>query len=119
MKILLVEDHAALGPITRSLLQAKFQHEVQLVASGEEALEAADQLRPDLVLTDLNLPDIDGYELTRRLRQRPAFADTIIVAISGLGNFIDAARAKDADIDACFTKPMDFSLLTSVKRRGE
>lgn len=116
MKILLVEDHPGLAEISCRLLRDLYGHEVRLAPTGGEALAAAGAEVPDLVLIDLNLPDMNGYEIARRLRQDPAFDRTVLVAVSGFGNVVDDDRAKEVGIDAHFRKPMDFDVLDQLKR---
>lgn len=116
MKILLVEDHAAVADISCSLLREVHEHEVVHAASGAAALAVMEQTRPDLVLLDINLPDISGYEVATRLRRDPQWQSTILVALTGFGNNVDPSRAKAAGIDAHFRKPMNFELLTTIKR---
>ena len=76
--------------------------------NGLQALERAFDLRPDAILTDLNIPGIDGYELTRRLRSDERTRDIPILAITGYAPFTqDPARADRAGCDAVLAKPCD------------
>ena len=117
MRILLVEDHPAVAEMSVSLLTIGFGHEVEHVWSGAEALEAAQRIKPDLILIDIGLPGIDGYEVARRLREQERFAATPLVALTGYAQYEDRQRAFDAGFDAHFAKPMDFSDLTNIQRR--
>ncbi len=116
MKILLVEDHPALAEISCRLLRELHGHEVRMAATGAGALAAAREETPDLVLIDLNLPDMNGYEIARQLRQDPAFERTVLVAVTGFGSVVDPDHAREAGIDAHFRKPMDFDVLDELKR---
>ena len=116
MKILLVEDHAALADITCSLLREVYGHEVAHAESGAAALEAMETIEPDLVLLDVNLPDFNGYEVARRLRRDPRWQSTILVAVTGFGSDVDFTLAQASGIDAHFRKPMDFDLLPTIQR---
>jgi CheY-like chemotaxis protein len=116
MKILLVEDHPGVAEISCRILRDLHGHEVELAMTGKAALEAANAAVPDLVLIDLNLPDISGYEVARRLRTDTAFDHTVLVAVTGFGSFVDDDHAKKMGIDAHFRKPMDFDLLEDLKR---
>jgi CheY-like chemotaxis protein len=74
--------------------------------NGLQALERALDVRPDVVVTDLNIPGIDGFELTRRLRQDPRVSDVPILAVTGYAAFAsDPARARRAGCDAVLPKP--------------
>lgn len=117
MKILLVEDHPGLAEISCRLLRDLYGHEVEVAATGAEALAAAGAAVPDLVLIDLNLPDMSGYDIARGLRQDPGFDRTLLVAVTGFGNVVDEERAAAAGLDAHFRKPMDFDVLDQLKRR--
>lgn len=116
MKILLVEDHVAVATISCNLLRELHDHEVKHAADGAAALAAMEQFRPDVVLLDLNLPDMSGYEVAVRIRQRAEWQSTILVALTAFGNEIDTRMAARAGIDAHFRKPMNFELLTTLKR---
>lgn len=116
MRILLVEDHAAVADISCSLLREVHEHEVAHVGTGAAALAAIDKFRPDLVLLDLNLPDTSGYEVARQLRRAPRYDETLLVALTGFGNDVDPVRAREVGFDAHFRKPMDFAVLPSITR---
>jgi two-component system, cell cycle response regulator DivK len=74
--------------------------------NGLQALERALERRPDVVVTDLNIPGIDGFELTRRLRQDSRVSDVPILAVTGYAAFAsDPARARRAGCDAVLPKP--------------
>lgn len=116
MKILLVEDHPGLAEISCRLLRDLHGHDVHLAPTGAQALEAASAEVPDLVLIDLNLPDMSGYDIARQLRKDPSFDRTVLVAVTGFGNIVDPEFAKEVGIDAHFRKPMDFEVLEELKR---
>lgn len=116
MKILLVEDHADLADMSCRLLREVYGHEVQLAATGAKALEAANDDVPDLVLLDINLPDMSGFEVARKLRSHPGFDHTSLIAVTGFGAFIDENGAEEIGLDGFFRKPMDFELLEQLKR---
>src|SRR5215212_7349989 len=75
--------------------------------NGLQALERAFDLLPDAVLTDLNIPGIDGYELTKRLKNDPRTRAIPILAVTGYAPFQDPLRADRAGCDAIFAKPCD------------
>ena len=81
---------------------------VEQAHNGLQALERAFDLLPDAILTDLNIPGIDGYELTRRLKSDPRTASLPILAVTGYAPFAqDPARADRAGCDAILAKPCD------------
>lgn len=103
--VLLVEDDPA-GRVMYAdwLGQAGFR--VEQAHNGLQALERAFDLTPDAVVTDLNIPGIDGYELTRRLKGDPRTSGIPIVAVTGYGPFTqDPSRADRAGCDAIIPKP--------------
>lgn len=75
--------------------------------NAEEALRLLEQLEPDLILMDLQLPDIDGLTLTRRLKQDPKHRQTPIVAVTASAMKGDEEKARAAGIDGYMTKPLD------------
>src|SRR3954469_12415767 len=99
--ILVIEDEPALQKFLRVTLENQ-QYRVTVAARGEEGLRHASVGQPDLVILDLGLPDIDGIEVTRRLRQWTA---TPIIVISARGREQDKVAALDAGADDYLTKP--------------
>ncbi len=111
-RILVIEDHAD-GRESLAASLVMHGHEVVTAASGQEGIEAAMSFAPDVVLLDIGLPDIDGYEVARRLRdklERPAR----LVALTGYGQPEDRARAKEAGFDAHLVKPIEPARLVQV-----
>ena len=91
---------------------------VEQAHNGLQALERAFDLRPDAILTDLNIPGIDGYELTRRLRSDERTRDIPILAVTGYAPFTqDPARADRAGCDAVLSKPCDPAALIRTLAR--
>jgi CheY-like chemotaxis protein len=119
VKILVVEDHRDVAEMTMLVLEQRFGFEALWAATGAEAIEAARQSEPDLMLIDINLPDISGYELVRELRADPRFAKTTMIALSGFSEASDRAAALDAGFNAFYTKPMDLGVLESEHARAQ
>lgn len=117
-RILIVEDHADTAEGLAEVLAA-WGYEPHIAGDGRQALALASALQPDVVISDLGLPDIDGIELGRRLRLLPAGRGTVLVAVSG-SNRDDAS---DSPFDHRFVKPVDLAalerLLESASRRNE
>ncbi|MCR5868553.1 ATP-binding protein [Aquincola sp. J276] len=104
--ILVVEDNEDGRELLVALLE-EFGHAVRAAADGPQALALARQAAPWLVLLDIGLPGMDGYEVARRLRQEAGLAHTTIVAVTGWGAPQDRERTAAAGFDAHFTKPFD------------
>jgi two-component system cell cycle response regulator DivK len=112
MKIMIVDDEVDQRMLMQCLLD-EWGHDVQAASNGKEALELACRHRPDVVIMDLNMPVMNGFEAARRLRGLPQLVQIHMIAISGyLHNnqeWIDRAIA--AGCNTCFGKPADLKLL--------
>ncbi len=112
-RVLLVDD----DPVILRLLEINFRlegFETSSALRGEAALEAADQDPPDAVVLDVMLPDLDGLEVYRRLRERPALARTPIIFLSARGK--DESLPPGATDVAYMTKPFDPAKLVATVR---
>jgi CheY-like chemotaxis protein len=87
---------------------------VRLAHDGPGALAAAEASPPDLILLDIGLPGMDGYEVARRLRARPDTRDAVLVAVTGYGREEDRARSRQAGFDHHLVKPLEFAALQQV-----
>jgi CheY-like chemotaxis protein len=105
-RVLVVDDNED-SARTLGVLMASHGHEVQHCVSARAALELAEKQLPDVAFLDLNMPEMDGYELARRLRAQPGGSLVRIVAVTGMGRETDVARTRDAGFDAHLTKPAD------------
>ena len=103
-RILVVEDHEDNRRILRDML-TNAGYEVIEVENGEEAIRAASAHRPDLILMDIQLPVIDGYETTRRLKADPAVRAIPVIVITSYALSGDEAKARVAGCDDYVTKP--------------
>ena len=93
--------------------------EVEVTFSGAAAVEKVDGFRPQIVLLDIGMPGIDGYETARRLRAGRSGPEMLIVALTGWGQKEDKQRALDAGFDEHLTKPMDPAALEAVLQRRQ
>lgn len=109
-RILIVDDHVDAGETMGMLLRAA-GHEVRVVNRGDDALDEAPRFRPDVVLLDIGLPGMDGYEVARRLRQRFPAEPVLLVALSGYGQDEHRRQAREAGFDHFFTKPVSVKVL--------
>src|SRR5947207_2742364 len=89
-------------------------HEVHCAHDGEEAVALERKHNPDIVLLDIGLPKIDGYEVARRIRARRGSNSVKIVAITGWGQEEDVRRSQEAGFDAHVTKPIDYPVLLEL-----
>jgi CheY-like chemotaxis protein len=112
-RILIVDDNADSANSLAQVLGLD-GHVAEPVYSGAEALQWAVAFKPEVVLLDLGLPDIDGYEVARRLRAQPDFANVRIVALTGYGQSEDLRRTREAGFDHHLTKPLDFGALARL-----
>jgi len=111
MKILLVEDNE----MNRDMLSRRLQrrgHEVLIAVDGAEALRVAGEEQPELVLMDLSLPVMDGWEATGRMKADPQTASIPIIALTAHAMGADRERALAAGCDDFDTKPIDMERLT-------
>lgn len=106
LKVLVVDDNVDSAQSMGLLLQLE-GHQVECAHDGAQALERATIFAPDVVLLDLELPEVNGYEVARALRGRPEGAGLLLIAISGFGRDRDRAAALDAGFDYHLTKPAD------------
>ena len=112
-RILIVDDNADAANSLAQVL-ALDGHVAEAVYSASAALKRAASFAPEVVLLDLGLPEMDGYEVARRLRQRPAFVGVRIVALTGYGQSEDLRRSREVGFDDHLTKPVDFAALERV-----
>jgi CheY-like chemotaxis protein len=111
-RILVVDDRPLNLKLTRLLLTGE-GYEVQTAIDAEQALVVLQAFRPDLILMDLQLPGIDGFELTRRLKADPATAAIRIVALTAYAMKGDEERARAAGCDGYIAKPIETRRLAS------
>jgi PAS domain S-box-containing protein len=120
VRALIVDDNID-AAATLSLLLQLAGHTTCLAHDGPEALKAATEFKPDIVLLDLGLPGMDGYEVARAIRRMPEIGHPVLVAVTGWGGPDDRARTKQAGFDEHFTKPVEISmielLLTALPER--
>jgi two-component system cell cycle response regulator DivK len=105
-RVLVVEDN----PVNLELVSALLEPhgcEVLIAMTGDEALGILATIRPDLVLMDIQLPGMTGYETTRRIKADPALAGIPVVALTAHAMRHEEAKAEEAGCDAFLTKPID------------
>jgi two-component system, chemotaxis family, CheB/CheR fusion protein len=113
LRILIVDDNVdALE--SSAVLLAIDGHDVRTARDGPEALHCAQEFSPDVILLDIGLPEMDGYEVARRLRTMPDLSDTVLIAHSGYGETEHLQRATLAGFDHHLVKPADLGQLTAL-----
>lgn len=119
-RMLIVDDNED-SARSMATLQRLRGHETRTAFAGPDAIATAAEFVPEVVLLDIGLPGMDGYEVARRLRAMPALTGTFLVAMSGYGSPEDLARARAAGFDEYLVKPADLDLLRTwlQNRAGE
>jgi CheY-like chemotaxis protein len=112
-RILVVDDNVDAATSLGELL-GLLGHEVIVRFDGKSALLDAPGFGPDVLVLDIGLPDMDGYELARRLRSEPAIAQARYLALTGYGQAHDRTLARAAGFDHHFVKPVDIVALQAV-----
>ncbi|MBV9999681.1 MAG: response regulator [Verrucomicrobia bacterium] len=120
LRVLVVDDNVDAAHTLAMLVQLA-GHDVRIAYDGPPALMLAQAFQPQVVLLDLNLPAMDGYEVARKLRERPETQEAVLAAVSGWGQPEDRRRSKEAGFDRHFVKPVDPNIITKLlsdARRG-
>lgn len=104
--ILVVDDNPTNLKLTAFLLKAE-GHEVHTAEDGDKALRLLETLRPDLILMDVQLPGIDGLEVTRRLKANPRLSEVPVIALTAYAMKDDDKRALEAGCTGYISKPID------------
>jgi signal transduction histidine kinase len=112
-RVLVVDDNRDSAESLTALL-GLLGHEVEQAHDGRAALEAAHRRAPDLVLLDLGMPGMSGYEVARRLRADTALTGTALVALTGYGSDEDRRATREAGFDGHLVKPIDFHALEQI-----
>jgi len=109
-RILIVDDNKD-SANTLATLHRRRGHQTRVAFAGPEALMIAAEFLPEVVLLDIGLPGMDGFEVARRLRAMPTLADVFLIAISGYGRAEDRATAAQAGFNDYLVKPVDLDVL--------
>jgi two-component system cell cycle response regulator DivK len=111
--VLIVDDNPANLKLARVLLRTH-GYDARTAPDAEQALKGLETFRPRLILMDIQLPGMDGLELTRRLKQAPETQDIIIIALTAYAMKGDEERARAAGCDGYIAKPIDIDTLPLV-----
>ena len=112
-RILVVDDNVDAANSLGQLLEM-FGHEVRTANDGEAGVEVAAQFRPDVVLMDIGMPKLNGYEAARRIRQHPWGQRMLLVALTGWGHADDRKKSVEAGFDHHLVKPVKMDALTTL-----
>ncbi len=113
MRILIADDHRD-SANSMALLMRMGGHEVAVAYDGEEAVKMAEDAPPDVVLLDIGMPRLNGYEVAQRLRTQPRGRELVLIATTGWGQEEDRRRSARSGFDAHLVKPVDHQALLEV-----
>jgi CheY-like chemotaxis protein len=116
-RVLIVDDNEDAANSLAMVLKLG-GHETASVYTAADALARAASFKPDVVLLDIGLPGMDGYEVALRLRELPGLRNVRLVAVTGYGRSDDRLRAREAGFDEHLTKPVEFSALDRTLSRA-
>jgi len=111
--VLVIDDEASIRQSLNGALKDE-GYRVATATSGREGIEALRSERPDVVLLDIGMPKLDGYEAARSIRQQSWGRDMMLVALTGWGQAEDKRRSHEAGFDAHLVKPVDFDALETL-----
>lgn len=117
-RVLVVDDNQDSAMSLAALLRMEGA-ETHLAHDGEEAVTAAETLRPEVVLLDIGLPKLNGYDVCRRIRSTEWGKDVLLVALTGWGQAEDRRQAREAGFDHHMVKPVDYTALSEVLSRAD
>jgi CheY-like chemotaxis protein len=115
-RILVVDDNRDAAESTAMMLRMT-GHETEIAYDGLEAVQAAAAFRPDIVLLDIGLPKMNGYEVARHIRKQPWGKGMALIALTGWGQEEDKRRALEAGFDHHLTKPVEAVALEKLLSR--
>jgi PAS domain S-box-containing protein len=112
-RVLVVDDNADAANSLAMLLEID-GHDAHAVYSAQEALGCVESLRPEVIILDIGLPEMDGYEVARRIRSLEGLAGVRLIALTGYGQSEDKHRTREAGFNDHLVKPVDFAALQQV-----
>ena len=113
LRILLIDDNRDVVESIALLLEV-LGHQVEIARDGLQGLSAAQSFAPDVIVLDIGLPGIDGFEVARRLREQPSFRNVLLIALSGYAKNPNDPRAASAGFDHYLMKPPDLTVLRTL-----
>jgi signal transduction histidine kinase len=115
-RVLVVDDNTDFADTLGRMLE-QMGHDVRVAHDGLAGLEAARAFRPHIAFLDIGMPQLNGYELARRLRALPATAASVLIAVTGWGQYSDRQAARDAGFDEHVVKPLEIERLQTLLQR--
>ena len=112
-RILVADDFPQSADTLARLLRQE-GNEVQVAQDGNEAFDAAEEFRPDVVVLDIAMPKLNGYEAARKIRAQPWGKQMVLIALTGWGQQQDRRRTQDAGFDAHLTKPVNYEAIMEL-----
>ncbi|HEV7831998.1 MAG TPA: response regulator [Caballeronia sp.] len=112
-RVLLVDDSVDAAEAMSMLLET-LGHEVRVMNDGPSALSMVDDFAPDVVILDIGLPGMDGFEVAREMRARAVTKTALLIALTGYGADSDKQKARDAGFDHHLVKPVSFTAIETV-----
>jgi CheY-like chemotaxis protein len=109
-RVLIVDDNRDTADSYATLISL-WGHETRKAYDGESVLQQALAFHPHVIMLDIGLPKVDGYEVAKKLRQYQSLADVKILAVTGRATAADIQQSKDAGFDEHFTKPIQNDIL--------
>jgi CheY-like chemotaxis protein len=116
LSVLIVEDHEDGAAATANMLRL-YGYEVAIARTGAAALAEAAEREPDVVLLDIRLPDIDGWEVARRMAKQAPSKMPLLVAVTGCATDLDRLKSNEAGINLHLAKPVDPGVLIGMLER--
>ncbi len=112
-RVLLVDDSVDAAEAMSMLLET-LGHEIRVMHDGPSALAMVDDFAPDVVILDIGLPGMDGFEVARQMRTRAVTKAALLIALTGYGAESDKQKARDAGFDHHLVKPVSFTAIETV-----
>jgi CheY-like chemotaxis protein len=104
--VVVVDDSPSIRETISFILEME-GYQVRSAVNGAEGLELLRDVRPKAVLLDAMMPEMDGFEVCRRVRQDPELSDLVVIMLTAMGQKVDEERAREAGVDHFLTKPFD------------
>ena len=115
---ILVADDNADSAASMALLLEILGNEVRTACDGLEAVEVATAFRPDVILMDIGMPRLDGYDACRRIREQPWGQAVVLIALTGWGQDEDVRKSRDAGFNHHLVKPVEPAMLEKLLEAG-